>query len=197
MGKKVLKIVNHIITSILVVVFILVAILAVSSKIAGGEPQFLDYQLKTVLSGSMEPGIQTGSIIAVKTGGDMTRFGEGDVITFMDDQRRMITHRIVEVVENNGSTMYRTKGDNNEEMDQDLVLSQNVVAEYTGFTIPYVGYVADFVQSKNGIILTVILPGVLLLVYSAFSIWKSLSLLEKQYTLKKNEENTEEASITK
>lgn len=34
-----------------------------------GEPQVFGYQLKTVLSGSMEPEIKTGSIIAVKPGG--------------------------------------------------------------------------------------------------------------------------------
>ena len=38
----------------------------ISSKASGGEPQVFGYQLKTVLSGSMEPAFNTGSIIAVK-----------------------------------------------------------------------------------------------------------------------------------
>ena len=62
--------------------------IVISSKTSEGAPQILGYQLKTVLSGSMEPGIKTGSIIAVKAGGDMTRFQENDVITFVQEKEQ-------------------------------------------------------------------------------------------------------------
>ena len=57
----------------------------------------------------MEPGIQTGSIIAVKPGGDVTAFQENDVITFMDEEERLITHRITEVIHSGDEVMYRTR----------------------------------------------------------------------------------------
>lgn len=195
MGKKVLKWVNRIVTSILVIVLFLVASLVVSNKISGGEPNIFGYQIKTVLSGSMEPGIKTGSIIVVKPGGDMTRFKEGDVITFMDEDKRVITHRVTEVVNNDGQILYRTKGDNNNAEDPNPVPSDNVLAEYTGITIPYVGYVQDFASSKNGILVMVILPGVLLLAYSIFTIWQTLSQLERQYK-QKLENETQEKTLT-
>lgn len=66
-GKMVLKWMNRIVSTILLVLLIGVAGLVVSTKLAGGEPQIFGYQIKTVLSGSMEPYIQTGSLIAVKT----------------------------------------------------------------------------------------------------------------------------------
>lgn len=44
----------------------------------------------------MEPGIQTGSIVAIKPGGDMTRFQKGDVITFLNPDNILITHRVVD-----------------------------------------------------------------------------------------------------
>lgn len=187
MGKKVLKWVNHIVTGILVVVFIVFAAFVLLNKFSGGEPSIFGYQLKTVLSGSMEPTIKTGSIIAVKPGGDMTRFKEGDIITFMDEERRLVTHRIIEVVQSGDQTMYRTKGDNNNAPDQNLVMSGNVVAEYTGFTIPYLGYISEFVQSKNGILVTVILPGVLLLIYAIYTIWTAFRQLDKQMTTKSDQ----------
>lgn len=187
MGKKVLKWVNHIVTGILVVVFIVFAAFVLLNKFSGGEPSIFGYQLKTVLSGSMEPAIKTGSIIAVKPGGDMTRFKEGDIITFMDEERRLVTHRIIEVVQSGDQTMYRTKGDNNNAPDQNLVMSGNVVAEYTGFTIPYLGYISEFVQSKNGILVTVILPGVLLLIYAIYTIWTAFRQLDKQMTTKSDQ----------
>lgn len=187
MGKKVLKWINHIVTGILVVVFIVFAAFVLLNKFSGGEPSIFGYQLKTVLSGSMEPAIKTGSIIAVKPGGDMTRFKEGDIITFMDEERRLVTHRIIEVVQSGDQTMYRTKGDNNNAPDQNLVMSGNVVAEYTGFTIPYLGYISEFIQSKNGILVTVILPGVLLLIYAIYTIWTAFRQLDKQMTTKSDQ----------
>jgi len=176
-NQKIKKWVNNIVSGILMVLLISVATVVVISKVSGGEPQVFGYQLKTVLSGSMEPGIQTGSIIAVKLAEDKNDFKEGDVITFLAEEDILITHRITEVVKSGDSVLYRTKGDNNNAEDMNPVISDNVVAEYTGFTIPYVGYFVNFSQSKNGALLLLI-PGFLLLIYSAFTIWKVLSVIE-------------------
>ena len=81
------------------------------------------------------------------------------------------------MVKSGDSVLYRTKGDNNNAEDMNPVLSENVVAEYTGFTVPNVGYFINFSQSKNGAFLLLI-PGFLLLIYSAFTIWKVLSVIE-------------------
>ncbi|WP_142255364.1 signal peptidase I SipW [Bacillus sinesaloumensis] len=176
--KKIFKWLNHLVTGLLIVLLICVASLVVTNKLSGGEPSVFGYQLKTVLSGSMEPGIKTGSIIAVKTGGDMTRFKENDVITFMEEDEKLITHRIVEVIDNGQQVMYRTKGDNNNTEDINPVLAQNVVAEYRGFTIPYLGYFADFADSKKGTLILMIVPGILIFLYSIFSLWRTISKLD-------------------
>ncbi|WP_163970564.1 signal peptidase I SipW [Oceanobacillus halotolerans] len=176
-SRKILKWLNHIATTLLFVVLISMLFIVISSKASGGEPEIFGYQLKTVLSGSMEPDIQTGSIIAVKPGGDMTRFQEGDVITYMEEDQKLVTHRITEVIHSGDNVMYRTKGDNNDAVDAEPVLSENVVAEYKGFTIPYIGYIINFAQSQNGAFLLLI-PGFLLLGYSAFIIWKAIREIE-------------------
>jgi len=172
---------------------VLFAVLVLINRVSGGEPEIFGYQLKTVLSGSMEPTIKTGSIIAVKPGGDMTRFKEGDIITFLDGNKGLVTHRIVKVVNSDGKTLYRTKGDNNNAEDPNPVLADNVVAEYTGFTIPYMGYISEFMKSKNGILVTIILPGLLLLIYAGYTIWSALKHLEKQLANQKTEETTDPA----
>lgn len=175
--KKRMKRISSIVSGILMVLLISVASVVVFTKISGGEPQLFGYQLKTVLSGSMEPGILTGSIIAVKPAEDKTNFKKGDVITFQEAENILITHRITEVVKSGDSVLYRTKGDNNNAEDMNPVLSDNVVAEYTGFTVPYVGYFINFTQSKNGALLLLI-PGFLLLLYSGFTIWRALGEIE-------------------
>ncbi len=175
--KKVMKLINNLISGILITLLISVASLVVVTKVSGGEPQLFGYQLKTVLSGSMEPGIQTGSLIAVKKAVDKTNFKKGDVITFQEEEGILITHRITEVSKSGDSILYRTKGDNNNAEDMNPVLSDNVVAEYAGFTVPYLGYFTNFSRSKNGALLLLI-PGFLLLIYSGFSIWRALSAIE-------------------
>ncbi|KGA98948.1 signal peptidase [Alkalihalobacillus alcalophilus ATCC 27647 = CGMCC 1.3604] len=177
--KVAMKWSSRLISFVLFVSLVFMVFIVISSKASGGEPELFGYQFKTVLSGSMEPEFQTGSIIAVKPGGDMTRFQEGDIVTFMENENKFITHRVIDVVQSGEHVMYETKGDNNNAPDSALVLSENIIAEYVGFTIPYAGYVGNFAQSKEGAALLLILPGLLLLIYSGFTIWQGISQLEK------------------
>lgn len=191
-NRKAMKWINNSVTIILFAVLIGMLSIVIVSKASGGQPEIFGYQIKTVLSGSMEPGIQTGSIIAVEAGGDMTKFKKNDVITFKEEEDILITHRIVEVINSGENVLYRTKGDNNNAPDMNPVLSENVVAQYTGVTIPYIGYFINFSQSKNGAFLLLI-PGILLLCYSGFIFWKALSQMERvnKVEVGKAKENTE------
>lgn len=174
----------------LIFLFVFMLILVVSSKVSGGEPQVFGYQFKTVLSGSMEPGIKTGSIIAVKLGGDMSKFKKNDVITFRADENTLVTHRIIEVTKNGSQVLYRMKGDNNKTEDLNPVMHQNVLAEYKGFTIPYLGYFINFTKSKMGIALLFIIPGIIFIAYSAISIWRTIAQIDK-----KSESNSVDETI--
>ncbi|WLR54369.1 signal peptidase I [Mesobacillus subterraneus] len=177
-AKKVLNIFSSLVTTILFLLLIFMVFVVISSKASGGEPQFLGYQLKTVLSGSMEPTFKTGSIIAVKPVEDPTALKKGDVITYMQQDGNLVTHRVTDVIKQTDQVMYQTKGDNNEDFDSQLVLSQNVVAKYTDVTIPYFGYFIDFAKSSKGIAIMLILPGILLLGYSGITIWSALKEID-------------------
>ncbi|WP_282142116.1 signal peptidase I SipW [Cytobacillus oceanisediminis] len=190
--KKALKIISNIITAVLFINLILMAILVVSSKASGGEPQAFGYQLKTVLSGSMEPAFQTGSVIAVKplSSEERKSLKKNDVITFQASEEKLITHRVIGVSNSGDHVMYETKGDNNKTADMEPVLSENVRAVYTGFTIPYVGYFIDFAQSKEGSAILLIGPGLLLLGYAAFSIFQAIREIDPKSNKNDSEEKT-------
>ncbi len=179
---RIKKLVSTALTLLMSLVFLLVVVAVVISKASGGEPAFFGYQIKTVLSGSMEPGIHTGSIVAIKPGGDMTRFQKGDVITFMNPENILITHRVIDATVNTatGEATYTTKGDNNDAADSAAVSSTNVVGQYTGVTVPYVGYAMNFAVSKAGSVMLMIIPGLLLLLYALYTSWKAVSALEKK-----------------
>lgn len=187
--RKALKIASNILTYVLFVNLIVMAVLVVSSKASGGEPKVFGYQLKTVLSGSMEPTFLTGSIIAVKPldlEEKMSLVPE-DIITFQTADDMLITHRVIDVVHSGDHVLYETKGDNNQTADLDLVLADNVVAKYSGFTIPFIGYFINFAQSKEGSAILLLVPGLLLLGYAGYTIFTTLRELEAKLKNTDNE----------
>jgi signal peptidase len=156
MGKTAKKIWNMI-TSIIVALAVLLAIALVGVRLIG-------FQVFTVLSGSMEPTYHVGSLIYVKKA-DYKELQSGDVITFMLDEDTIATHRIVEVVpdETDPSVLrFRTKGDANQAEDGSLVHYKNVVGTPV-FTIPKLGYLANYIQNPPGMYVAISVGAVLLL----------------------------------
>jgi signal peptidase I len=169
MAKKLLKAVSRIGSGMFIVVVCLAALVVLSSRISGGTPTIAGYQVKAVLSGSMEPAFQTGSIIAIQLKDKHSSYEKGDVITFQMEGK-LITHRITDVKKQNGQAVYKTKGDNNDGVDRWTVTQQNIIGMYKGFTIPYVGYALNYSSSKLGSALLLFIPGLLLLIYAIRSI---------------------------
>ena len=145
------------ITSVLVALVVIVALLLVGARLIG-------LQVFTVLSGSMEPTYHVGSLIYVKDV-DPFELESGDVITFMLDENTVATHRIVEVVpdeEDDSVVRFRTKGDANESVDGSLVHYKNVIGSPV-FTIPQLGYVVSYIQNPPGTYVAISAGAILLL----------------------------------
>lgn len=145
------------ITSVLVALVVIVALLLVGARLIG-------LQVFTVLSGSMEPAYHVGSLIYVKDV-DPFELESGDVITFMLDENTVATHRIVEVVpdeEDDSVVRFRTKGDANENVDGSLVHYKNVIGSPV-FTIPYLGYAVSYIQNPPGTYVAISAGAILLL----------------------------------
>ena len=154
--KTVFKVWN-IVCGILIGILLILAVLLAGVRLVGLRPL-------TVLSGSMEPTYHVGSLIYVKSV-DYKDLKAGDVITFMLDEDTLATHRIVEVVpdEDDPDTVrYRTKGDANEFEDGSLVHYKNVVGTPV-FTIPELGYIANYIQNPPGTYVALSAGAVLLL----------------------------------
>ncbi|WP_243290230.1 signal peptidase I [Bacillus sp. FJAT-47783] len=179
-NSKIYKITSNILFTMIFCLLLLLTITVISSRASGGEPELFGYQIKAVLSGSMEPTFLTGSLIIVEKLDDATTIQKGDVITFKKNENELVTHRIVDEVKTGTAISYVTKGDNVEGQDPQPVLAENVVAKYTGITIPYAGYFLSFASSNVGTGLLLIIPGIMLLVYSAFTIWQVIKDIERK-----------------
>lgn len=150
--KKSVKKVWNAVTTVLVVLVVIVALLLVGARLAG-------LQVYSVLSGSMEPTYHVGALIYVKPV-DPSEVKVGDPITFvLNEDLTVATHRVVSIDAENSH--FYTKGDANDAPDAAPVHFNNLLGTPV-FTIPYLGYIASFVQSPPGMYYA-IAAGVILL----------------------------------
>ena len=155
--KTTIKKIGNVVTTVLVVAVVLLAIALAGVRLFG-------LQVYTVLSGSMEPAYHVGALLYDKKV-DPAQLRPGDVITFMLDEDTIVTHRIVEVVpdeEDPSVIRFRTKGDANAAEDGSLVHYKNVLGTPV-FTIPKLGYFANFVQQPPGLYVAIAFGAVLVL----------------------------------
>ena len=171
---KTLRKIWNTITSFVVILAVLLAVALVGVRVVGLTPM-------TVLSGSMEPAFHVGSLIYVKDI-EPENITVGMPITFvLNDDLLVATHRVVnverfdtkeqEVLDADGNPVldekgkpiteevpldepsfyFTTKGDANEVEDGSKVYYKNVVGTPV-FTIPYLGYLSSFLQTRKGMI---------------------------------------------
>lgn len=155
--RHTLKKIWNVFTTVVVVLVVILALLLVGARLCG-------LNVFTVLSGSMEPTYHVGSVIYVKSV-DYTELEVGDPITFMMDEDTVATHRITRIVpDEDDATVLRfaTKGDANDAEDGTLVHYKNVIGTPV-FTIPYLGYLASYIQSPPGTYVAISVGALLLL----------------------------------
>ncbi|MEM3708318.1 MAG: signal peptidase I [Nitrososphaerales archaeon] len=102
----------------------------------------------SVSSESMAPTLNVGDYIVVKAE-PFDNLNVGDIIVFYSPWKSndIIVHRIYDIRIYDGEKVLITKGDNNytnPEPDPWYVKKEHYIGKYTGFKIPYLGYLALF-----------------------------------------------------
>lgn len=116
------------------------------------------------MSGDEKDSFDGGDLIFIKTV-KPEEIKKGDVISFFDpagNGSSVTTHRVLEVINEDGQLSFKTKGDNNNTEDKTPVPAENLVGKYIGFKIAGAGQVAMFMQTTWGLIICVVVPIVLL-----------------------------------
>jgi len=165
------------ISSFTVALVVIIAFLLVGVRLIGLTPY-------AVLSGSMEPTYHVGSLIYVKSA-QPHEIRVGDPITFVVNEDLLVaTHRVVnidilttkqETLTNDAGQSttqtvpldefayyFYTKGDANEVADGAPVYYKNLIGVPV-FTIPYLGYLSSWLQTRKGAILGVTIGIVLIM----------------------------------
>lgn len=166
--SKVLTVIGIVLCVILIPMLIVNCTLIVKTFINEDEaPDFAGVVPLIVLTDSMYPDIKRGDLIfsSVVDEGEIV---VGDVISFYspdEDFQTIWTHQVVEIVEIEGKTYYRTKGINNPTEDRLAIPADKVVGKYTGVRLAGLGNVAMFMQTLPGLIVCVVLPIILFVAY--------------------------------
>ena len=180
MGKTLKKILN-VISTILVAIVVVLALLLVGAR-------FIGLNVYTVLSGSMEPTYHVGSLIYVKDV-DTDELKAGDVITYMLDEDTIVTHRIADVIpdEKDPSIIrFQTKGDANDSVDGSLVHYKNVIGTPV-FSIPKLGYLANYIQKPPGRYIAISAGAIILLLVFLPDLFSDDDKSEKKKKKQNNE----------
>lgn len=163
---KLLTIIGIVLCIILIPILVINCILIVKSFTSEDVPSVAGTFPLIVLTDSMYPQIQSGDLIICHTA-DAEDISEGDVIAFFDPAgsgTTVVTHRVTQVLREEGSLSFQTKGDNNNVEDNLPVPAKNLVGVYRT-RIPGVGNIALFMQSTTGLIVCVLLPILLMVIY--------------------------------
>lgn len=131
----------------------------------------------TVLSGSMEPQIPSGSLILTRVENE---YNINDVITFVPTPETQvpITHRIINIERKNDEVIYYSKGDANNAPDN-IPVTKNQILGKIIFTIPFLGKLFAYAKTQTGFILLVILPASLIIISEIVSMKKEITILKK------------------
>ena len=167
-AQKALTIIGIVLCVILIPILLINCTLIVKSFINKDEvPRIGKTMPLIVLTDSMYPEIKSGDVIVCREV-DPEDIEVGDVISFYDpagNGTSVVTHKVIEIVEEDGERLFRTRGTNNNTDDRLPVHEDKVIAEYTGTRIPAAGNIAIFMQSTAGLIVCVIVPIVLFVGY--------------------------------
>lgn len=183
MKDKILTAIGTVMCIILAPVLIINLTLIVKSYTNSDEvPSVGGYLPLIVLTDSMVPEIYSGDLIICHTA-EAEEIKTGDVIAFFDpagNGSSIVTHRVIEVLNENSEIEFRTQGDNNNTEDKLPVPADSLVGVYQT-RIAGLGNVAMFMQSSTGLIVCVVLPIVLLVAYDM--------IRRRLYEKKKDDDN--------
>jgi len=168
--RSVLKWIGNILIIILLAILLLSGLSMIRTRSNPSKiTNVLGFTPMSVLSGSMRPMLQPGDMIITRRP-IAEDIKIGDVITYRVGSDTLVTHRVIDIINENNELKFQTQGDANNTSDRGLISAQEIVGTYV-FKISKGGYIANFTRSPLGFILIIILPLTLLIGNELRNVW--------------------------
>ena len=165
------RIANTVVNVLLVVAIVIAAVCTYVSFIStsgNGVPSIFGVEMLSIQTDSMYPTFSAGDLIFAKRVKDTSALQIDDIITYwtvIEGERVLNTHRIVGVYDGGDHLVFKTKGDNNTDVDDLDVHEAEVVGRYTDKKIKGAGKVFDFLQTSTGFLIVVVVPVGIFFIY--------------------------------
>ena len=205
--KNIFNVILDIFIVLFLVFTVLVLVVSLTQK-TGNVSHIFGYTIRSVQTESMEKynedgtpaegALFVGDLIVMKLS-DRDSYEVGETVMFsmpvnmnsngtfiesdhpnVGEEVILVTHNIVEIVEDQGVTYYRTKGLNNPVADKNLKTSSEIIAVYNGFRIGGVGKALDFIQSPIGFLVCIILPILIFVIIQAIRVIRNFIAYKAQ-----------------
>lgn len=158
LDSKYFQIPYKILKTIFVIVIILYLSFVIVQRISGNK-SILGYRIFTVATGSMIPVYNINDVLAIKAV-NVDELEVGDDITYLgnklDVNGKIVTHRIIKVLEENGKKKYVTKGVNSE--TEDPVITENQIYGKVIGIMPVINTINHIVKNQYGFFFCIFLP---------------------------------------
>ncbi|MGA5692813.1 signal peptidase I [Cytobacillus pseudoceanisediminis] len=126
-----MQILSKSISIILFIIIILVIAFFLYSRIQSKKypekvPTIFGKSPLTILTNSMIPFIKAGDLVFIRKVSP-SEVKVNDDITFKETETKFITHRVIEIKQDQGTVGFVTKGDNNNVKDSNIVTSNHLM----------------------------------------------------------------------
>ncbi len=183
------KIISWCIMAILCVIGAFLITYICINKIAQAKGDNAPLGLYTIISPSMTPNIDVYDVVFVAKK-DPNDIEVGDIISYYSTNSFFgttpITHRVVEkyINPNDGQPIFRTQGDANPVMDDEVIVSSNIIGTVR-FVIPALGRIQFFLASKGGWFIAILVPALGIIIYDFIKLFKLIKVKNKMKYVKK------------
>ena len=183
-----LKIILRILTALILVIVMPLIIINVSFMFQADKaiPSFMGYSMLNVVSGSMSGTIEVGDMVVIKETQDIQ---VGDIVTYITKDNSVITHRVINIEQKEGQTLYTTKGDANNVADPNKETIDQIQGKEI-FNLGGFGNISAFLQKPQGLIILVGVPIILISITKFYEVrFANKRVMRKKQRLEYIEEN--------
>ncbi|MGE0688217.1 MAG: signal peptidase I [Dehalococcoidia bacterium] len=126
-------------------------------------PKLAGLENTVIVTGSMRPAYEPGDLALIDRAIPPENIGPGDIIIFFDPARTLVSHRVIGIEhDGEGGLLFRTKGDANEQPDDQLIPA----ADYRGrleHRLPKMGRVLAFIKQREIVYAALFIPAGLII----------------------------------
>jgi len=168
------KYLNKAINSVGIALLLLLMVAGILTYIA----PHLGWHIDGVRSGSMAPAIERGTLVIGKSVRPET-IAVSDIIIFrpVGVGENLLVHRAISI-EAKSPRLFQTKGDAETKPDPYPVPARNVMAKVL-YSLPLLGYLAMFLKTPYGFVMSVVVPGLMIIAVCVYGIRRELTRMRR------------------